>query len=155
MKPTVQETTSENSRELELMGCSQTSQPNKKQKQSNGSANAVFNSSDQTIWCNKWLKFRNHVLKNPIELSIDEDHHAYSEKIILYLHEYRSIDPQFAELAIKLLTMLPSSSASEHLFSIATFQLKPNMSFETLACRTVIASNAGFLINNVINISER
>jgi hypothetical protein len=105
-------------------------------------------------WSKKWLSFRQHVLRNPLNLSTDSstmDQHEFSSQTILYLDQYREVDPLFADIAIQILIMLPSSSTSEHLFSIVNYQVRPNMGFETLKSRTMIASNSGILLDLILN----
>ena len=141
--------------ELELMGYnSDQVQPSKHLRTSSSSV-SLFEVKPETqkLWSEKWLSYRRYVLQNPLELSSDATkmkHSEYSEKIIQYLNRYRVQDPEFAELAIQLVLMLPASSTSEHLFSIANIQARPNTKFPTLAARTLVASNAGFLMNGVM-----
>lgn len=111
----------------------------------------LFKLSLVETWTKKWLNYKQHVSKYPINLSHESmSQKEYSTKIIQYLDSYRQYDAEFAEFSIQLLLMLPSSSASEHLFSICNNQVRPNIQFLTLAARTLVASNAGYFLNGTI-----
>ena len=137
--------------ELEMMGfaSSEAVQPDKRQKKDT-STSPLFQISDQQKWSTKWLHYYKYVLENPLNLSFDSEvmkQEDYSAAVVQYLNNYRNVDAEFAELALHIILMLPSSSASEHLFSIANIQVRPNTKFPTLANRTLLASNAGFIMN--------
>ena len=147
-----QEEKSVDSEDMKLMGFSfeaEVSQPSKRIRAENTSV-SIFKMGHQQIWSKKWLNYSEHVRKNPLELSPISTimtQLTYSEQVIIYLNEYRKVDFQFAELAIQVELMLPSSSNSEHLWSLTNRQVKPNMKFRAIADRTLLASNVGFLMN--------
>ena len=111
----------------------------------------LYKLSTVETWTKKWLNYKQYVIKNPVKLCHSSmSQKEYSTKVIQYLDKYRQIDHEFAEFCIQLLLMLPSSSASEHLFSICNNQVRPNIQFLTLAARTLVASNSGYFLNGTI-----
>jgi len=138
------------SEEMRMMGFGSEIEPPTRRLRADPDTQLPVINSQQQKWAQKWLDYSNFVRDQPAELSADSQvmtQKQYSTTAIKYLDNYRKIDGDFAKVAIELILMLPSSSSSEHLWSLSNKQVKPNIEFQAVANRSLLASNAGLLMN--------